>query len=141
MVKIPQQGDRRPLKTKLIGFGFVGLVGFIIDAGLTTWLDYALSNPFSARLIGMGFSTLTTWRLNRILTFGASHTSQKSEALRYGLVALGTAILNYLTYTILIMFFLVSPPVLAIIGATGVSMCLSYLGFNHLVFIKKRRSE
>ena len=78
-------------------FALVGGTGFMIDAGLLTVLHHLAGiDPFTARLVSITASALTTWRLNRRLTFGASERGQAAEGLLYALVAAITAALNYL---------------------------------------------
>ena len=80
-------------------FALVGGTGFVVDAGLLTLLHNGAGiDPFTARLISISVSAFTTWRLNRVVTFGASDRSQASEGARYALVAALTAGLNYCLY-------------------------------------------
>jgi putative flippase GtrA len=120
---------------RFLRFALVGGTGFVIDAGLLAalhngaWLD-----PFSARLVSIGASAFTTWRLNRSLTFGASDRSQASEGLRYATVAGATAAFNYLLYALALIAWPALPPVAAAVGATLVAMFFSYAGYSRFVF-------
>ena len=80
------------------------------------------------------FAMITTWRLNRALTFGASRTSQASEGARYFIVAILAAILSYAIYTALLLSFTGFPPALAIVIAVGTTTLISFLGYSRFAF-------
>lgn len=120
---------------RFLRFALVGGTGFAIDAGLLAALHNGLGiDPFSARLVSIGASALTTWRLNRAITFGASDRSQASEGARYAAVAALTAGLNYLVYAMLLLTFADLPALLAAMAATLVAMGFSYAGYSRFVF-------
>ena len=120
---------------RFLRFAFVGGVGFLIDAGFLALLHHGAGlDPFSSRLISISISAFTTWRLNRSVTFGASHFSQASEGLRYALVAVATAGFNYLIYALLIVVFPALWLVAAAVVATLVAMFFSYAGYSRFVF-------
>ncbi|MEM8615579.1 MAG: GtrA family protein [Pseudomonadota bacterium] len=118
-------------------FACVGGLGFLVDAGLTTALIGQGLDPFSARLIAIGLAMLTTWRLNRALTFGASSDSQTREGARYAAVAIATATLNYGVYSALVFGLPWMHPAIAVAFATGVSMVSSYLGYSRFAFTQR----
>ena len=129
----------RPELTRLIRFAMVGGTGFLIDAGLLAMLHHAFSvDPFTARLVSISASALTTWRLNRIVTFGESDGSQAAEGLRYALVAALAAGLNYGLYAVTLLFRPEWPPVTVAIGATLVAMFFSYAGYSRFAFQRER---
>lgn len=120
---------------RLLRFATVGGVGFLVDAGLLATLHHGAGlDPFTARIVSIGVAAFTTWRLNRSLTFGASSTSQATEGLRYGAVALLTAALNYAIYAALLLIWPNVPPVAAAIAATIAAMGFSYAGYSRFVF-------
>ena len=120
---------------RFLRFAFVGGVGFLIDAGLLALLHHGAGlDPFSSRLISISISAFTTWRLNRSVTFGASHLSQANEGLRYALVAAATAAFNYAVYALLIVIFPELWPVAAAVIATLAAMFFSYAGYSRFVF-------
>ena len=120
-------------------FAVVGGTGFIIDAGLLTILHDGFGlDPFSARVISMSISALTTWRLNRGLTFGASERSQATEGMRYAIVAASAAGLNYLVYAAALILIPGLKPIIALLAATAAAMGFSYLGYSRFVFQAQR---
>ncbi len=122
------------LLKRLSRFALVGVIGFVIDAGLTTYLVVIGLDPFSGRIIALCLAMFTTWRLNRSLTFGKSHTSQAHEGLRYGLIAVTAAAINYAAYAALIIVVSGIWPPIAVAAATGVSMIFSYIGYSRFAF-------
>jgi putative flippase GtrA len=120
---------------RVLRFGLVGLAGFGVDAGLLLVLHDQLSfGALEARLASISIALLTTWRLNRSLTFGRSGTGQMAEGARYGAVAITVAACNYGFYWVLLSMFAGIPPVVAAALATGAAMGLSFAGYSRLVF-------
>jgi putative flippase GtrA len=116
-------------------FALVGGTGFLIDAGLLAALHNGVGlDPFTARLVSISASALTTWRLNRSVTFGASDRSQAVEGARYAIVAALTAALNYCIYALALIVWPELPPLAAMAGATGAAMLFSYFGYSRFVF-------
>ena len=90
-----------PVALRFGRFAVVGCTGFLIDSGLLALLHHGLGvDPFSARLVSMACAGLTTWRLNRLVTFGASSATQAREGMRYAGVTALTASLNYCVYAL-----------------------------------------
>lgn len=129
MVNLPRSTVER-----LIRFALVGGTGFVVDAGLTMGLQVWGADIFSSRLIAIALAMFVTWRLNRALTFGASEGSQAREGALYAAVAVAVAGVNYAVYVALMLLVPGMIALIAVAGATGVSMILSYLGYSRLVF-------
>ena len=119
---------------KFARFICVGGTGFIVDTGLTLLLIHRGIDPYTSRIFGIMFAMVTTWRLNRALTFGASRTSQSSEGARYFLVATLAAVLSYVIYTMLLISIPGFSPELAIVIAVGATTLASYLGYSRFAF-------
>jgi putative flippase GtrA len=120
---------------RFLRFAVVGGIGFVVDAGLLALLIYGAGlDPFTARLISISIAAFTTWRLNRVVTFGASPTSQVTEGARYMTVAGLAAGLNYAIYALALILWRALPPVAAAVGATLVAMTFSYLGYSRFAF-------
>lgn len=124
----------KPELRKFVRFAGVGGTGFIVDTGLTLLLIHRGIDPYTSRVFGIMFAMITTWRLNRALTFGASRTSQASEGARYFIVAVLAAILSYAIYTTLLVSFSGFSPALAIIIAVGTTTLASFLGYSRFAF-------
>lgn len=124
----------RAALTKFARFAGVGGTGFIVDTGLTLLLIHRGIDPYTSRIFAIIFAMITTWRLNRALTFGASRTSQTSEGARYFIVAILAAILSYAIYASLLITFTGFPPALAIVIAVGTTTLVSFFGYSRFAF-------
>ena len=121
---------------RFLRFAIVGGTGFLIDAGLLALLHHGVGiDPFSARLASIIVAAFSTWRLNRLVTFGASRASQTTEGLRYAAVAALTACFNYAVYAAMLIAWPGLPPLAAAIFATLAAMIFSYLGYSRIVFL------
>ena len=116
-------------------FALVGGTGFAVDALVLSLLHYVLGlDPFSARVVSMSAATFTTWRLNRVHTFGASNRSQTHEGMRYATVAVLAAGLNYGVYALALLLWRGMPPIAALVLGAGSAMAFSYAGYSRVVF-------
>jgi putative flippase GtrA len=116
-------------------FALVGGAGFLVDAGVLATLHYLVGlDPFSARVVSVAVATLVTWRLNRVLTFGASERSQAHEGMRYATVAAFAVGLNYLVYALSLILWRGLPPIAALVIGTAAAMGFSYAGYSRFVF-------
>ena len=120
--------------SKFARFAGVGGTGFVVDTGLTLLLIHRGIDPYTSRVFGIMFAMITTWRLNRALTFGASRTSQTSEGARYFIVAILAAMLSYAIYASLLIMIAGFPPALAIVIAVGTTTLVSFFGYSRFAF-------
>jgi putative flippase GtrA len=120
------------VNTQIVRFAVVGVVGFIVDGGGTFLLVRAGFSPFVARVPALAAAILTTWVLNRTLTFRAKHPRSVSELARYVSVALSSALLNYLLYGVLVASGIA--PLIAVAVATVVLMLGSFFAYRRVVF-------
>ncbi|MEQ9315129.1 MAG: GtrA family protein [Henriciella sp.] len=124
--------------SRLVRFGAVGGVGFIVDAGILALLVGVGRDPFLARIISIVLAMFVTWRLNRSLTFGASEDGQAREAGRYFSVAITVALLNYVLYSGLLLALPALAPVLATAISTAICTAVSFLGYGKFAFRPKK---
>lgn len=120
---------------KLVRFGIVGTIGFVIDATVL-WLLLATTplGPFIARAIAIVVALVATWYLNRSFTFGASSRSLAVEGFRYGSVGVTSAVVNYLIYTLLLLSLPILQPLAALVLASIAAMAFSFFGYSRFVF-------
>lgn len=129
---------------KIIIFGLVGTVGFIVDAFLLTFLTINLDfTLFSARLVSFTSATFVTWVLNKSFTFPQRKKVNSSERNKryffYLFVQTIGALLNFLVFFTLIKFnpFLKDMPVVPLaIGAT-VGLVFNFFMSKKFVFVDR----
>jgi len=122
------------IQKQLPRFVVVGGLGFLVDIGITLLLIGFGVDALIARVIAIAFAMLTTWRLNRAFTFGASNTSQTREGMRYFAVAISIAIVNYAIYASLLVAIPSMSPAIAITISVGFATVLSFFGYRSFAF-------
>jgi dolichol-phosphate mannosyltransferase len=128
---------------QFLKFGFVGGIGFVVDAGSLTLLTrYGGLDPITARVISMfALGMTTTWLLNRSLTFrGHTHGSIFAEYLRF---AAANAIGNSLNFGIHAGLVETVPlvrayPVLGAVAGTAVGLVFNFTSSKYFVFRKRK---
>lgn len=137
----PPQGEvPRSLARHGAGFLASGLIAFSIDAAMLHLLTrFAGLDPFSARVLAIGIAMIAGWLAHRRLTFAVGKPPSLSEFLRYAAVAWSAAAINYAIYALILIARANTPPLAALVGATIVSMCVSYLGMRFGVFAREKR--
>ena len=124
-----------PPMARLLRFGLVGIIGFVVDASMLALIHHGLGvNPFAARIFSIVLAAFTTWRLNRSVTFEPSDHGQVHEGFRYYCVVVLSAGINYGIYSAILLSIREFPPVLAAIAATACAMTISYVGYSQFVF-------
>lgn len=132
---------------RVIKFAFTGGVGFVVDVGLLTLFTVHFdANPYVARVFAILIAMTVTWLINRRFTFKVHDRVTETRDLvaeggRYGLVAVGAALVNYGVYAatlfampdVLIGNEDLSPPIAAVVGS-GVAMFFSYYGYSRFAF-------
>ena len=133
----PSAAANRSLLKSVVFFLIAGSIGFGVDAAmLAALLATTTLGPFWARLISMVIAILTTWPINRMLSFGRSRHRLVVEGARYGTMAFASAGFNYLVYAAIILMAPETPPLLALAAGSASAMILSFLGYSRLVFQK-----
>ena len=122
---------------ELVLFGLVGVIGFLVDSGVLYLLKSSMG-LYYGRLVSFICAVLTTWILNRHLTFSqrASGLSLIHEFSRYFGLMLGGGVVNYVTYALLVYFveFVASQPVWGVAAGSCAGMLVNYLTARFLVF-------
>ncbi len=128
------------LLVRLTRFAVVGGIGFVVDAGLTEALVALGVSPLAARVAAIAAAILTTYLLNRSLTFRSDRRGAAAvgEGGRYVAVALAVAAANYAIYAAIVLAVPGVRPLLAVAVASGIAMVLSYLGYSRLVFARRQ---
>lgn len=140
----PSEGKGIPMRDivsksrilRLASFAVAGGTGFVVDATvLMLLLRFTPLGPFTARIFSVAAAVLTTWTINRTVTFDKSGRHIVHEGVRYGFVALIGATLNYAIYSGLLLAAPETiPPLVALVIAVGLVTVFSYLGYSRFVF-------
>ena len=113
-------------------FLLVGGSGFLIDAGITYFLNSHGVAPWLARIPAITLAVTYTWAVNRHFTYGVKNGRTVGEALRYATVAAAMASINYIVY-----FVLVTNGVWTVAAVTFATACQTIVSFHlyrHIVF-------
>lgn len=130
------------LATQIPAFAFVGVIGFIVDSGVTyLGAKYLGLSPEMARPPGFVIATIVNFLLNRAITFRHAKAPIVRAFLRYcGVASLGLAV-NYAVYLALVALaprlgLPVTPAFLPVYIAAGigVSMVVTFVGFRSFAF-------
>jgi putative flippase GtrA len=124
-------------------FGMVGVVGFIVDAGvLYLGIHRGGLNPYEARALSVLAGITTTRTLNRSITFRGrcrGHGPLREYLHYLSVNALGGA-LNYSVYSLTV--WLLPPttwaPLAALICGSGCGWVVNYAMSHRFVFSKQR---
>ncbi len=117
------------------GFLISGGTAAAIDAGITSLLVHqAALDPFSSRAIAILIAMTAAWFMHRRLTFAVQTPPSLREYGRFVAVASGANLLNYAIYAAILLVRPATLPAVAVVIATGVAACFSYLGFRLGVF-------
>jgi len=123
------------LHRQILRFGIVGVIGFIINAGIVVWLSTSIG-PFLAQLIAFPCAATATWWLNRRYTFGVSRHLWHHEWLRYvSANALGWGANNGIYFAIILKFpFAYNHPSIAVAAGSLAGMSFNFVITKWIVF-------
>ncbi len=120
------------VRAPFVRFVVVGVIGFVVDGGGTWLLVRAGLPPLAARVPALASAIVVTWLLNRTLTFRVEAPKSQAELTRYAVVALSSALLNFLLYGALVTAGVT--PFLAVALATVTLLLYSFFAYRRVVF-------
>lgn len=133
------------LPASVRNFAAVGAVGFVIDAGVLSALTHGAGwSPWAARVPSFTAAVLTTWLLNRRLTFPGLGLQRRSmEALGYGTIQVCGAGINLLVFGLCLAAFplLARLPVIPFAVGSGVAMVFNYVALTRLLYARERTAR
>jgi putative flippase GtrA len=138
-------GDRliARIDPAFVRFGVVGVIGFVVDAGVLYLVTQALLrlDPFTGQAIAFAAAVSVTWLLNRAWTFKAAAPKGgvRQAALYVGVQCAGLAA-TFTVYSAVIILFGVPKPWLVVPLALGAlaGLCVNFLGAKHLAFRRRQ---
>ena len=129
--------------TRLLRFGIVGVIGFVVDAGVLMLLTGPLSmNPYVARIPSFILAATATWLCNRYWTFSDRRSQRRlREWGGYMTAMVAGGLVNYAAFAIAVatldtvrMF----PAIGVAIGSVA-GMFVNYASSSRLIFGRDRQ--
>ncbi len=116
-------------------FVIVGCTGFLVEALILTLVGSLRWSPIWGRVPGTMAAIAATYYLNRWITFGSSAAgrAQAGEIARYVAASTAGLAVNWIAY-ILFLKFLTPSVLLALVGATAISMVFNFVTYDLVVF-------
>lgn len=121
---------------KLVKFGMVGVIGFLVDAVvLFLVMRFFAADPFSGRVVSIAAALLTTWYLNRRFTFSVKTRASIEEGVGYATIKLAGQVLNFSIYSSLILFSpVLNAPLSALAAASILVMAFNFLMLDRVLY-------
>ncbi len=124
-----------PLR-RFASFTTVGIVGFIVDAGILSALVHGWEWPhYAARALSFGAAVSATWHLNRRWVFSRTNDATREYGAYFGVQAVGAAV-NLGTYAVAILVYpsLAEVPVVPLAAGAALAMLFNYYAAARWVF-------
>ena len=127
------------LARELLSFGWIGTLGFLIDATVFLVANLFFQNLYLSRVVSYVAAASSNWILNRRFTFAASDRSPVHEWGRFLLLQLGGGGVNYGVYAFLVheYDYFRGFPVAAIAAGSIAGMGVNFLTAKFLVFSRE----
>lgn len=126
---------------KILSFGVVGVVGFVVDAFLLTLLTIQFGlNVLPSRAGSFACATVVTWLLNRMFTFSRQVNQEpqarKKEYFLYLAVQVIGAVLNFVVFFALIVWnpVLREMPIIPLAGGAIIALAFNFTMSRKFVF-------
>ncbi|MBV9911298.1 MAG: GtrA family protein [Sinobacteraceae bacterium] len=127
-----------PLSNAFIRFAAVGVIGFLVDAGVLTLLSRGWGmNLYLARCFSFGTASLVTFLLNRRFTFtGERQQSAVKEYLRYMTVQSVGSLTNLAVFMVMVGLFpqFATTPVIPLAFGSAAGLIVNFAGSHFWVF-------
>ena len=123
----------------LLRFAFVGGIGFVVDAGILTWLVTVVGwHHYPARAISFSAAVTVAWALNRRFTF-AKTNNPKREYARYFSIQIIGAVINLGTYVAVIEAWprTAATPVIPLALGAALALLFNFVAARFFVFARE----
>jgi putative flippase GtrA len=117
-----------PPFARFASYTTVGIVGFIVDAGILSALVHVWGWPhYAARALSFAAAVTVTWALNRRWVFTRTRDATREYGAYFGVQAVGACI-NLGTYVLAILTFpsLARVPVLPLLAGAALGFAFNY---------------
>lgn len=119
------------------GAGFVvsGGLAFVTDASVLALLTHCAGlDPYTARLIAIPCAMVVGFFAHKTLTFAVKGPATLPQFFKFIGAATTASIVNYACYAGILLMLPGIKPLVALVMATAISMCVSYAGMRFGVF-------
>jgi putative flippase GtrA len=129
---------------EFLSFAAVGVLAFIVDAGVLSLAVWSGSGPHFGRVLSYLCAVTVSWECNRRFTFSATRTrASLSSWARFAVAQLGGAAVNLGTYFLLIEL---SPtvarnPVIGVAAGSVAGLAINFTSARLVVFRGKPASQ
>jgi len=124
---------------EIIFFGVSGVFGFLVDASILYLLSPFIG-PVAARVISFSAAVITTWIINRNITFNESKSGMPvwSEFLSYLSIMIVGGVVNYFVYLLLLFCnsFVSKYPVAGVAAGSLAGMGVNFVNARLLLYRK-----
>ena len=139
LIATAQKHPHYPLLAQFFKFGLVGIVGFIVDAGvLYLCMTFGGMGPYSGRVVSFILGATSTWICNRLFTFKGHRSKDPAHIqwIKFVIVSMGGFTFNYGTYALLIAHtpLVASYPVLGVAAGSIAGMFFNFFVSRRVVF-------
>ncbi|WP_239187484.1 GtrA family protein [Candidatus Nitrotoga sp. HW29] len=141
LLRIPRVPMLKLIDPKILSFGVVGAVGFVVDAFLLTVLTIQFGwDVLPSRTGSFACATVVTWSLNRMFTFSRPVSrepqARKKEYFLYLTVQVVGAALNFVVFFALIEWnpVLRQMPIIPLAGGAVIALVFNFTMSRKFVF-------
>ena len=118
-----------------LGFVASGCIAASVDIGVLALLTYGVGlSPLVARLLSISCAMVAGFLSHRKLTFAVPTPPNVTEFVRFIGVAWTSSAVNYGAFAAILFVVPATSPILALLLATALSTCVTYIGLRFGVF-------
>lgn len=125
------------VKGRLVSFGAIGGVGFVVDAGILQGLYLLGTQPLLARCVSFPAAVTATWLLNRRFTFrDRPQANTRAQYLLYIGGQIAGALINMAAFVATIHYWpaTAAKPLIPMVLGSALALVFNYTWANMLVF-------
>jgi len=133
-----------PVQRQILIFAFAGGVGFLIEAGIIHYgVTYLSLDAQMPRLVSYPLALVWTWYINRTYGFGVMTKPNWREFIRFVQSNFVAQLTNIGLYLIMTSWSdrLAQSPLIALVIATAISMCVSFALYRFYAFSGRASGE
>jgi putative flippase GtrA len=132
------ESPRPSVHQSFLRFALIGVVGFLVDAGILTLALSLGADFYTGRVFSFVCAVTATWYMNRIYTFASQDPRRLREWWRFVSVNAVGALINFTIYALLVSMIglFASYPVAAVGAGSVAGLLWNFIMSHQLVFAK-----